>query len=110
MALQLDFQIMDTSVVVTDAYWKITTISGGKEGFDVLVFIYADQLDRELGASHIGTEAYVGFVPLTDSAGYLVDTVVDSFGVLEGELIPNFLSQAYDYLKGLPEFVGAISI
>lgn len=97
MALQLDYQIADTSVVVSNAYWMIQGISGGKEGFDINILVFASQLDRELGASHIGVETYF-FMPWVDSAGYFIDTDT------------NFVEQAYLWLKELPEFAGCTDV
>lgn len=84
MALKKDLVITQAgfngSLVAKDAYWKISRISGGKEGIHITVqCLVNDKVEKEVGEH---------FVP-----------------ALEGN---NFIQQAYAYLKTLPEFAGAV--
>jgi len=83
MALRKDLTVQKEnfsgSLVAKDAYWKITSISGNKHGFIVSVDAFVNDVFSERKIS--------SFVPMLDGQ--------------------NFIRQAYDHLKTLPEFVGA---
>jgi hypothetical protein len=83
MALQKDITKTQTgftgSLVAQDVYFKVASISGGKESMQVFVLGVCDGLT-------IFNESYY-FQPN-----------------LSGD---NFIAQAYQYLKTLPEFTGA---
>lgn len=66
-------------VVASNAYTKITNLTGCKEGMSINVQSFA-------GDSLVQSKSF-NFVPS-----------------LEGK---NFIAQGYDYLKTLPEFIGA---
>lgn len=82
MALMKSLQISKpgfTGVLVADAYWKIEQIGGNKTQITVEVGAYVD--------GTIAQQSTYQFAP--DMAG------------------GNFIAQAYEYLKRLPEFSGA---
>jgi hypothetical protein len=83
MALQKDIiktQVGFTgSLVANDVYFKVASVSGGKEAMQALVIGIC-------GGSPICNESY-SFTPDLSGA--------------------NFIAQAYQYLKTLPEFAGA---
>lgn len=85
MALKKDLIVekenFSGSLVAKDAYWKITNISGNKYGFIVSVDAFVNNVFSERKTS--------SFVPMLDGQ--------------------NFIRQAYDHLKTLPEFAGAIN-
>jgi hypothetical protein len=84
MALKKDFviqrQLFDGSLTAKNAYWKITKINGDKNELNVEVTVSLDSetLDKK-----------VFFVAPN----------------LDGK---NFIAQAYEHLKTLPEFAGAV--
>ena len=83
MALKKDLTVEKEnffgSLVAKDAYWKITSINGNKYGLIVSVDAFVNDVFSERKTS--------SFVP-----------------VLDGQ---NFIRQAYEHLKTLPEFAGA---
>ena len=103
MALQLDYTIPNTTIVVPGAYWRIENIRGGKLGFYLLLRIYTSQIDYDNGDLGIGTDSF-NFMPDVDSAGYLIDTEVDSSGFAT-HIALNFIAQGYEHLKSLNEFL-----
>jgi hypothetical protein len=83
MALKKDVVIQkqnfDGSLVARNAYWKITNIGGNKNGFSISVDAFLNGVFYERKTS--------AFIP-------------DLNGT-------NFIAQAYEHLKTLPEFAGA---
>jgi hypothetical protein len=84
MALRKDVVIQkqnfDGSLVARNAYWKITNIGGNKNGFSISVDAFVNDVFCE--------RITASFIP-----------------TLDGQ---NFIAQAYQHLKTLPEFAGAI--
>jgi hypothetical protein len=71
----------DDAVVFTDSYIKVEKLDGNKNKIEITVFFYKKQNEK------------------------VVDSKIYSFvPTLDGH---NFIAQAYDYLKTLPEFAGA---
>ena len=68
------------SLVANDAYWKIKQISGSKTQLMVEVSAFIDDAEVE--------KFVCSFAPNLDGR--------------------NFIAQAYDHLKTLPEFAGAV--
>ena len=101
MALQGLHEDPKTNITVSDAYFRIQNMSGGKEGFTLQVQCWADkstrdQWDPDLPPGERETEP-IGHLYYQ----FVVDK--DSDGILDGD---NFFKQAYNYLKTLPEFDG----
>ena len=68
------------SLVAKNAYWKIAKLTGAKQSMNIETYAF---IGDEKVDGHISS-----FVPS-----------------LEGK---NFIAQAYDHLKTLPEFAGAV--
>lgn len=84
MALQKTITLIDNfgeSITFRNAYIRVDALNGGKEGFDIMVGIY-----KLAGGKLITTSR----VPFTAS--------------IDGN---NFIAQAYEHLKTLPEFSNA---
>ena len=73
----------DSQASLTNAYVKVETVSGGKQNLLVSVGFYND---KSLPIIKAKTKTYE-FAPSMDGG--------------------NFVKQAYDHLKTLPEFAGA---
>lgn len=83
--IQSDFgpiQMPDTSVEM-NCYCKVISVDGGKDGADIKCSLS----DAEKGASIVVSYPFIPSV--TDGA-------------------PNFTAQAYEHIKTLPEFAGAV--
>lgn len=78
IAVKTDF---DQEYIISNAYIRVDSINGGKDNLSVLVNSYKDK-----NLAPIKTNRFL-FQPAMDGK--------------------NFIAQAYDYLKTLPEFVGA---
>ena len=85
MALKKDFikteQNLAGSLSAKDAYWKVVKVSGNKLRCDVVV-----DVRKENNGSFIESQSF-SFTPSMDGL--------------------NFIAQAYEHLKTLPEFAGA---
>jgi len=71
-------------VSFTDTYQRIEQLIGGKNGLQVCVTIYRDSNCKQILLNTIHK-----FTPSLDASA------------------PNFIAQAYDYLKTLPDFAGS---
>jgi hypothetical protein len=84
MALKKQITLLsnfDDAVVFTDSYIKVEKLDGNKNKIEITVFFYKKQNEK------------------------VVDSKIYSFvPTLDGR---NFIAQAYDYLKTMPEFAGA---
>jgi hypothetical protein len=113
VALQLDYIDSQTGITVPDAYWRISSICGGKNGFSFIVDIWKDQAARDMENDSIPMkflkQLSYAFIPQLDSVGFFAETELDSAGYAI-TVVPNFVEQAYDYIKTLDEFSGAIDI
>jgi len=93
MALQLDYYDNRLEVTKTDCYWKIALeegIWGGKELLNGRLLCYKDQTTADTNSSEYKWKDFQ-FVPDMESTD-------------------NFIKQAYNYLKTLPEFSAAIDV
>jgi hypothetical protein len=84
MALQKTIVVktdFDQEVIIQNAYIRVDSISGGKENLSILVNSYKDKT-----LAPVKTNRFL-YQPAMDGA--------------------NFIAQAYDHLKTLPEFSGA---
>lgn len=93
MALQKDYYVARFDVTKTDCYWKVAIesgIEGGKTLLSCRMFCYADQATADTNSN--------------EYAGFVFDFVPDM------ESADNFIKQAYDYAKTLPEFSGAVDV
>ncbi len=83
MALKKDFQIQragfEGTLTAKNAYWKVTKLTGDKEQMIVEVTVFCNEVGVDKKAEF--------FTPSLDGK--------------------NFIAQAYDHLKTLPEFAGA---
>lgn len=78
----------DTKAEKRDAYVKVSSVSANKEAASVSVIVYAE-------------------VPSTDIPAQIIDEVNYGFKPSVEDGAKNFITQAYEYLKTLPEFDGA---
>lgn len=108
MALQMDYTLPGTSVVISDAYWRIDNIHGGKQGFHIFMKIYSSQAEYNFGDTSLGYDEF-DFMPDVDSAGFFIETEVDSSGFTTYVAL-NFVAQGYEYLKTLGQFFSATNI
>lgn len=81
--------VLNNGLTMGNAYIRIDTVSGYKGGLDVNVNSYISQQDFIDGKGYLEKKIY-NFVPSVE------DTA------------PNFIKQAYEHLKTLPEYVDAI--
>lgn len=84
MALEKTITVSDglgQDAVISNAYIRVDSVSGGKDNLSILVNSYKDK-----NLASIKTNRFL-FQPAMDEK--------------------NFISQAYDYLKTLPEFANA---
>jgi hypothetical protein len=84
MALQKTITVNDglgQDVAISNAYIRVDSISGGKDNLSILVNLYKDKT-----LAPIKTNRFL-FQPAMDGG--------------------NFIAQAYNHLKTLPEFAGA---
>ena len=92
MALIKDYYLTRYEVTLTDCYWKISVnngISGGKLGLHCKLLCFKNYITANTNAGEYDTFEFY-FVP---------DVSEES---------KNFLTQAYNYVKTLPNFFGAI--
>lgn len=85
MAIQKTLKLVDNfgeEVTFANAYIKVTTIAGGKDAINVIVGSYKSANGKLLATSKSS------FIP-----------------AIEGK---NFIAQAYDHIKTLPEFAGSV--
>jgi len=91
MALLKDYYNAQFEVTITDAYWKVELdngITGGKTKLRCRMNCFKNQA--------------------------IADTNTDKYADFDFEFVPdmlsadNFIKQAYDYAKTLPEFSGAV--
>lgn len=89
MALLLDAKLMifGDEVTFPNAYYKITNVSGNKDSVMIDVSIYK----KEQSELVLNMKQHV-FVPSQE------------------DLSPRWDKQGYEYLKTLPEFMGAVDI
>lgn len=84
MALKKDFEIQRTgfegTLIARNAYWKVTKLTGNKEQMIVEVTVFCNDVGVDKKAEF--------FTPSLTGV--------------------NFIAQAYEYLKTLPEFAGAV--
>ena len=93
MALQKDYYVSRFEVTKSDCYWKVAVeagIEGGKTLLRCRMLCYKDQATADTNSNEWGGFNFE-FVPDLVSAD-------------------NFIKQAYDYAKTLPEFAGAIDV
>ena len=93
MALQKDYYVAKYDVTKTNCYWKVAIesgIEGGKTSLRCHMLCYADQT-----AADTNSGEYAGF------NFEFVPNMVST---------DNFIKQAYDYAKTLPEFSGAVDV
>ena len=93
MALQKDYYDNRLEVTKTNCYWKIPLddgINGGKELLRCRILCYKDNATADNNSNE-----YSGF-----NFEFIPDLNSDS----------NFIAQAYDYLKTLPDFSDAVDI
>jgi hypothetical protein len=88
MALKKDIQFtpngFDSAAFLKNAYIKIDTISGNKNTLEINVIIYSEKNDEKLP---VQATKYAFAPSLNDK---------------------NFIAQAYEYLKTLPEFANTV--
>ena len=93
MALQKDYYNSRFDVTKSDCYWKIAVddgIQGGKAQLRGRLICFPDQATADTNAGEYSAFDFQ-FTPDLESAD-------------------NFIKQAYEYLKTLPEFSGAIDV
>lgn len=93
MALQLDYHDDRLDVTIPDCYWKIPLedgIQGGKELLNGRILSYKNETVANTNSN--------------EYSGFRFEFVPD----LESDI--NFIAQAYDYVKTLPEFAGATDV
>ena len=93
MALQKDYYVARFDVTKTDCYWKVAIeggIEGGKTLLRCLMLCYVNQTVADTNSN--------------EYAGFNFEFVPDM------ESADNFIKQAYDYAKTLPEFSGALDV
>ena len=99
MGLQGTLSDSTTNVTVSDAYFRIGALNGGKEGFQIIVECwndqqtrsYRDETDPAVRRYPICTQSHEGFV-------------------MDMNETDNVFVQAYDYLKTLPEYTGMTDV
>ena len=87
MALKKTFQAEDNFgkvVTLTDAYFRVSQVSGDKSLMHVSIEVLNSEKDRLL------MQRSASFTPSVDSGA------------------ANFIAQAYEHLKSLPEFADAV--
>jgi len=89
MALQKSYYDPNLEVEVPDCYWKIIRLSGDKNRIEFYLRVFRDKEKADAGI--IINEFLYEFVPDLESSD-------------------NFIAQAYNYLKTLPNFENAINI
>jgi len=87
MALRMDLE-HESGMVIEGAYYKVASISGGKDSLFVNCEIYLNKEAADSGKARLGHISQAFKPSVTEGA-------------------ENFLRQAYIYLKALPEFAGA---
>jgi len=89
MALQKSYYKPNLEVKIPDCYWKITKLRGDKNRIEFYLGVFRDKEKADAGI--IINEFLYEFVPDLESSD-------------------NFIAQAYNYLKTLPNFENAINI
>jgi len=89
MALQKNI-VFTNGLVCDNAYIKILSVGGGKENAVIELAVFKDKSYSD--NNNFIEKEYFNFVPSV------------------AENAPNFIKQAYEYLKSLPEFVGVVDI
>lgn len=82
---------LNNGLEVYNAYYRLNSLSGDKDNIEFVMHGYASKSLRNEGAGRIDEE-YYSFTP---------DTSEDA---------TNFIKQAYEYLKTLPEYADAIDV
>lgn len=93
MALQKDYYIARFDVTKSDCYWKVAIdhgIQGGKTELKCRMLCYKDQATADTNSG--------------EWAGFDFEFTPDL------ESSDNFIKQAYNYAKTLPEFSGATDV
>jgi hypothetical protein len=93
MALQKDYYVARYDVTKTNCYWKVAIeggIEGGKTQLRCLMLCYADKATADTNSN--------------EWAGFNFEFTPDL------ESADNFIAQAYDYAKTLPEFSGTVDV
>lgn len=93
MALQQDYYDSRLEVTKSNCYWKIAVddgIQGGKENLRGRILCYKDKTTADTNSNEYSGMNFE-FVPDMVSAD-------------------NFIAQAYDYLKTLPDFANAVDV
>ena len=93
MALQKDYYVARYDVTKTNCYWKVAIeggIEGGKTQLRCRMLCYADQATADTNSD--------------EYAGFNFEFAPDM------ESADNFIAQAYDHAKTLPEFSGAVDV
>ncbi len=93
MALQKDYYVARYDVTKTNCYWKVAIengIEGGKTLLRCMMLCYADQTVADTNSN--------------EYAGFNFEFAPDM------ESADNFIKQAYDHAKTLPEFSGAVDV
>ena len=93
MALQKDYYVAKYDITKSDCYWKVEQefgIQGGKTLLRCRMLCYPDQATADINAG--------------EYAGFQFEFVPDM------ESADNFIKQAYDHAKTLPEFSGAVDV
>lgn len=80
---------LSNGLEIKDAYIRIDTVNGFKNGIDISVNFYVSQETFNNGQGYLEQRMY-NFVPSVE------DTA------------PNFIKQGYDYLKTLDEYKDAV--
>lgn len=88
MALQIRL-IATMGMTIESSYARVDAITGSKDEITVSVSYYFNNAAAQSGKPYVQQEQYPFTPSISDDA-------------------PNFIKQAYEYLKTLPEFSGAI--
>ena len=83
---------LDNGLIVPNSYVRVNAVGGGKHGCVIELQYYANRSAFLNGKKPIQVDSSKNFVPSTDDNA------------------PNFIKQAYLYLKTLPEFNDATDV
>jgi len=104
MALKITYQIPNTTLEIENAYLKVSYVTRcNTEVFEFFVSIYASESDRVNGKSTLPNNNGTYSV---HSNSPIFATYFSEDKLKEENISP--LTQAYAYLKALPEFENAI--
>lgn len=84
----------DTPAEIANAYIKVATVTGSKEYASAVVFVYAE---KPVIAKN--PDEQIPFFPVDEATFHFTPSVSSE--------AKNFIAQAYEHLKTLPEFDGA---